>query len=142
MISLLGLLRAMQIHYHTLHWQARGSSFAGDHKLYKTLYKSVTDEIDDLGEKIVYYQGAQSVSTPVIFEAMNKWAAKWNSLKSEAEYAIVPELDFQFAAKSLLDQLKVSGKLTPGIDDYLMSACNKHERNLYMLKQRFDLQKI
>lgn len=132
----------MQIHYHMLHWQAHGPSFGGDHKMYKKIYKSVTDEIDTWAEKIVYYAGPQAVSDTAVVASINFWIERWNSLKSEAEIAIIPELDFQVTAKKVIEELKKSGSLSLGVDDFIMSSCNSHETNLYMLKQRFDLQKI
>jgi DNA-binding ferritin-like protein len=142
MTNLLGLLRAMQIHYHMLHWQAHGPSFAGDHKMYKTIYKSVTSEIDTWAEKLVYYVGPQSVSDSQVVGSINYWISRWGKLTSEAEIAIVPELDFQTLSRSVIEDLRKSGKLSLGIDDFIMSSCNNHERNLYMLQQRFDLQNI
>ena len=142
MTNLLGLLRAMQIHYHMLHWQAHGPSFGGDHKMYKTIYKSVTDEIDTWAEKLVYYAGPQSVSDTQVLSSINYWIARWSALKSESEIALIPELDFQTLSRKIIEELKQSGKLSLGVDDFIMSSCNKHERNLYMLQQRFDLQKV
>jgi len=132
----------MQIHYHMLHWQAHGPNFAGDHKMYKTIYKSFTDEIDTWAEKIVYYAGPQAVDDKVVIASINSWIDRWSKLKSEAEVALVPELDFQVLSKQLLNEMKQSNTLSLGVDDFIMSSLNAHERNLYMLKQRFDLQKI
>lgn len=142
MTNLLGLLRAMQMHYHMLHWQAHGPSFGGDHKMYKHIYKSVTDEIDAWAEKIVFMLGPQAVNDTSTVALAAKWIERWSKLGTEAEIAVVPELDFQVTVKSVIEEMKQSGRLTLGTDDFLVSACNNHETNLYQLKQRFDLQKI
>lgn len=142
MTNLLGLLRALQIHYHMLHWQAHGPNFAGDHAMYKGIYKSVSKEIDTWAEKIVYLIGPNAVGDVYIVSIIGQWIDRWSKLKTEAEIALVPELDFQSLAKSVIEELRQSGKLTLGVDDFLVSACNSHETNLYQLKQRFDLQKV
>ena len=125
-----------------LHWQAHGENFAADHSMYDGMYKSLKKEIDTWAEKTVYMCGTQSVDDISIMRIAINWLDRWSKFKSEAEIAFVPELDYQATAKNVIDELRKSGMLTLGIEDFLISSMNDHERNLYQLKQRFNLQKV
>jgi DNA-binding ferritin-like protein len=51
--SLLSLLRALDWHYRTAHWQVWGEAQYGDHLMFQRFYEAMPDEIDTLAEKMV-----------------------------------------------------------------------------------------
>lgn len=57
--------------YWTLHWQARGVGYYGDHLLYQRLYEARVKEIDRLAETIAALYGAEHLkaSSAVAAEA-------------------------------------------------------------------------
>ena len=70
--SLLALwagLRGSHHLYWTLHWQAKGQPFYGDHELFERLYKARIGQIDHLAEVIAGHFGADKL------EPMKAWKA-------------------------------------------------------------------
>lgn len=133
---ILASLRTLQWCYHSAHWQARGSSSYGDHILLKQLYESVLTDVDDMGEKMVGLCGSESADGRMLFlqglqilVPQTQQSTPMEDLKSQEE-------TLQTALKRVYDGIKSREEMTLGLDDFLMSLANKHEQNLYFLKQR------
>ena len=65
LVSLLKLwatLRAAHHTFWTLHWQARGPGYYGDHLLYQRLYEARVKEIDRVAETIAALYGADKLT--------------------------------------------------------------------------------
>ena len=139
---LLALLRTLRWHYHTTHWRVQGKSFYGDHLMFERLYQgepSLDDEIDKLGEKMVTLYGRDAVASQTI------WPEATRSLESAIQQSDCPyrqalalEGEVQQTLKSAYDTLKAEGKLTAGMDDYLLALANERDTATYLLKQRLS----
>tara|TARA_Y100000389_G_scaffold185250_1_gene204478 strand:- start:310 stop:1188 length:879 start_codon:yes stop_codon:yes gene_type:complete len=139
---LLALLRTLRWHYHTTHWRVYGKNFYGDHLMFERLYQgdpSLDDEIDKLGEKMVSLYGRDAVASQTI------WPDATRSLEtaikqSECPYrqALALEGEVQQTLKSAYDTLQTEGKLTAGMDDYLLALANERDTATYLLKQRLS----
>ena len=137
MKNLLSILRAMQIHYHTMHWKSHGQNFYGDHIMYERIYKSLKKDIDECGEKSIALFGDNSIDEVELAQMILSWIIRWNST-NEHDKAVMPEVDLQNVAKQTFDQLSSANNLSMGLNDFLMTICNKHETDLYLIKQRFS----
>lgn len=70
--TLLGLwasLTAAHRVYWTLHWQAKGSAYYGDHLLYQRLYEARVKEIDRVAEAIAALYGSDALAIVPAWEA-------------------------------------------------------------------------
>lgn len=135
-----GVLRAAHWFHWTAHWQSK--SQYGDHLLFERLYTGVTDEIDTLAEKLVGYFGEGGVDPNVSLSHTSLWIQKWTLGGSMATIsgALQAEQDIQDVLKATYDALKADGKLTLGLDDFIMAVANAHETNIYLLQQRMNVQ--
>lgn len=72
LVSLLDLwasLRSAHHVYWTLHWQAKGAPYYGDHLLYQRLYEARVKEIDRVAEAVAALYGADKLA------AVPAWSA-------------------------------------------------------------------
>ena len=140
--TLLGQLRALRWHYHTAHWRARGDSFYGDHLLFERLYDgdpSMDEEIDTLAEKMVATYGRDSVLTQVIWPGSTAFIeAGLRSSECPFRQSIFLEEALQASIRSTYDTLKAEGKLSLGMDDFLMGLASERETAVYLLRQRMS----
>lgn len=134
--GLLGLCHALYWHHWTMHWQTKGGPFYGDHLLFERLYSGMVSEIDTVAEKLVQMHGSQAVAVELIYPVTGTWLSRWLSETDPVVRSERAERDFQQAIRSIYDDLKESGELSLGLDDFLMSTANAHETNLYLLQQR------
>ncbi len=137
---LLALLRTLRWHYHTAHWRVRGPQFYGDHLMFERLYQgdpSLEKEIDSLAEKMVALYGRDAVASQAI------WPEATAALKGAVgrhwcpyRQALDLEREVQSTLKSAHATLEAEGKLTPGLDDYLIALGNERDTAIYLLTQR------
>jgi len=141
----LDLLRALQLLYQTAHWQASGPNFYSDHKLFERLYKQTTEDIDAVGEKAVCLGSERLVDYRHSLENMTAFlgASEDQSVCREpaletphVSMAHRAETAFLKAGEKLFVILKDKGQLTKGVENLLGGILDKHESNLYLLKQR------
>jgi DNA-binding ferritin-like protein len=139
---LLALLRTLRWHYHTTHWRVYGKSFYGDHLMFERLYQgepSLDDEIDKLGEKMVTLYGRDAVASQTIWpEATRSLESAVSQSDCPYRQALALEGEVQQTLKSAYDTLKAEGKLTAGMDDYLLALANERDTATYLLKQRLS----
>ena len=132
MLKLWASLRAAHHLYWTLHWQAKGSSFQGDHTLFGGLYQERVEEIDNLAELIAAHYGAQTL------EPMKAWKAAEECIAA-AMAAPTPV----FIAEMVLEYVEVandecmSGKYPAGTTNLISDIGTNHLKALYKLKQRY-----
>jgi DNA-binding ferritin-like protein len=73
--ALLGLwasLTAAHRVYWTLHWQAKGSPYYGDHLLYQRLYEARVKEIDRVAESIAAIYGSDALNVIPAWDAAQR----------------------------------------------------------------------
>lgn len=135
---LLGALRAGAFLHQTHHWRARGSQYYGDHLMFERLYNESQEFIDQIAEKAV---GTGSESD-LDAAAQADWVAL---LIREAcvklpEDLVLRSLAFEKYILSLIEsviqRMRESGSLTPGVSNLLEGAHDKHEQFVYLLGQR------
>jgi hypothetical protein len=147
--ALLGKLRALRWHYHTTHWRVKGESFYGDHLLFERLYAgssdddddgvTMDDQIDTLAEKMVATYGRDSVLTQIIWPGSTHFIeAGLRSSDCPFRQSIYLEEALQSSIRSTYDTLKAEGKLSLGMDDFLMGLASERETALYLLRQRMS----
>jgi DNA-binding ferritin-like protein len=137
---LLAGLRSSYISHQTSHWQVKGPMFYGDHTMMERIYKSVVDEIDTLAEKIVAKFGPEAVDC---CEQIDMIAdnVHWSDDKCNGDpvlRALVVEESLQKMFEKSYNDLKGMRELSLGMDDFIMSASNNHESNVYLLRQRLQ----
>jgi DNA-binding ferritin-like protein len=75
LVSLLDLWAALRGAHHvlwTLHWQARGAPYYGDHLLYQRLYEARVKEIDRVAETIAALYGADKLAAVAAWDAAGR----------------------------------------------------------------------
>ena len=132
---ILAALRAQYMMYQTLHWQAKGAAYYGNHLLFQRLYESVQGEIDQAAEKLVGYTGGDSVHLPAQLSLIQIYCSRWCSVENPFERGLQAEQDLQKLLKFAYDKMKATQSLTLGLDDWIMATASAHETNQYLLQQ-------
>jgi len=132
---LLGLLRAQYWSYQNSHWVARGDAFYGDHLMFQRLYTSLGDQVDTLAEKLVGTYGPEAVNPEDMLGMFMFWNERWDSVECLHRRGLTSEKDCQTVIEETYEELKESGELSLGMDDFLMSLASEHETNQYLLRQ-------
>lgn len=138
---LLAVLRGAHWAHWTSHWQVRGQTAYGDHLLMGKIYEGLIEEIDTLAEKIVGQYGSEAVSAVEQAQIMaNKLLpiAETHSGNNPLVRALFIEEALQGVFKIIYENLKRSGSMSLGMDDFIMSMANQHETYLYLLRQRMN----
>lgn len=135
MLDLWACLRAGHHLYFTLHWQARGPQFYGDHKLFGELYEKIEDEIDCLAELIAGHYGADKLDP---LKAWAAAAAKIESVVRAPNPIAIAEMIVQ-SAEHACAVVSESGECPypAGLDNALSGISTSHIKDLYLLKQRY-----
>jgi DNA-binding ferritin-like protein len=139
LLQLLAILRALEWSHQTAHWKVRGEPFYGDHLLFQKLYEAVGEEIDTLAEKIVGIYGPDAIHNLSVLSDTHKFVANHAASGVGGDIyqcALLMEEHLQRALKTAYDELKASGEMSLGMDDFLMATANAHETALYLLRQR------
>jgi len=127
-------LRAAHHLYWTLHWQAKGQSFNGDHQLFARLYGDLVEDIDGLAEIIAGHYGADKLD-PIKAWAMA--AEKINSVAKGQTPLAIAEMIMELAEQA---NAAVEGSDCPypgGLGNFLSGLSTKHLTDVYLLKQRY-----
>lgn len=129
-------LKAMsKIHQHN-HWTTKGSSFYGDHLLFKRLYDSANEDLDKAAEKFLGVFEEECIDYKLQADLLCKIMHKYDKLDgSPAEMSLAVENDFIKFSKLAYDCFEKEDTLTLGLDDMIMSISNNREESVYLLKQ-------
>jgi DNA-binding ferritin-like protein len=131
---------AMVHQYH--HWITKGEPFYGDHLLFQRLYEGVLEEIDSVAEKAIGLGSTANVDLVLQTSQLLKLVqgqGMTTTIPQPAELAkrsYLAEMNFLKAASHLVEHLKECGTLTRGLDNLIAGIEDKHEGNVYLLKQR------
>jgi DNA-binding ferritin-like protein len=131
--DLLALMRAQYLSYQTSHWQVLGDGFYGNHQLFQRLYEGVQGEVDVLAEKMVGSFGREVVNVMTSTARILPWVDKWSHIDCHHKRGLQSELDFQMLTKLIHEALQ--GRMSLGMDDWLMSTASAHETHTYLLQQ-------
>ena len=129
-------LRAAHHLYHTLHWQAKGAPFYGDHELFKRLYKGVEDDIDDLAEVIAGHYGSDKL------DPIKAWAMAGEKISMIAQQGgtplVIAEMIMELSEAA--NDAIVNGVECPypgALSNLVSGIGTKHLADVYLLKQRY-----
>ena len=129
------------VHQHH-HWTAKGDPYYGDHLLFERLYNNVIEEIDMVAEKAIGMGGPYNVDITLVTAQVNRLVQGYGMTQtipqpSElAKRSLVAEMNFLAVTAVLADSLKECGLMTRGVDNMIAGIEDKHEGNVYLLKQR------
>jgi len=133
--NLLAVLRAQAFSYQTSHWQIGGHDAYGNHLLFQRLYEGLGVQIDELAEKMVGYLGSDAVEGTDSAQRVFEKVAEWTEIMCPFRQGLQSEDDCQAAIQDAYDTIKAEGKMTLGLDDWLMATANAHETATYLLQQ-------
>jgi starvation-inducible DNA-binding protein len=122
------------------HWQTSGVNFYALHQLFDKLYQEVAEDVDSAAEKAVGLFGADTVNltdqTKQLQEIATKLAVVGEASASNSlRCSLTAEKSFLKLSQETYTRLKELGELTLGLDDFIMSACNRSEERCYHLQQ-------
>jgi DNA-binding ferritin-like protein len=104
--------------------------------LFDRLYTGLPAEIDALAEKIVATFGVAAVDSVSQIGITTAVLRRWSAETGLISRALVAEKDLQEAVESTLTEMRATGEISNGMEDFLQALANAHETNLYLLKQR------
>jgi DNA-binding ferritin-like protein len=129
-------LRALGIIHSQNHWTTNGMNFYGNHLLFERIYKSVLEDLDQAAEKFIGILGQECLDYEFQNKLLNSVLSKYNNLEgSSTEMSLAAEKDFIKLSEGAYQCFESEGKMTLGLDDFLMSTANNHEETIYFLQQ-------
>lgn len=138
----LGFLRHLYLLHQTNHWSASGDPFYGDHLLFQRLYEGVAGEIDGIAEKAVGLGSPHLVNLTdqlQLVNVINQTSHRHFVIPRPDELvdlSLCAESTFVEVMKNVYLSLENCGYMTKGLDNLLAGILDKHEGNIYLLKQR------
>ena len=139
---LLVQLRFLAMVHQTHHWTAKGDPFYGDHLLFERLYGSVIADIDGLAEKSIGLGSNDNVNLLLQTQQLNQMTQVYGTAmqlpqaSSLVKKSFATEVGFLRCVAHCVELLNESGMMTRGLDNFLQGLEDKHEGNIYLLKQR------
>ena len=131
------MLRAVYLMHQAAHWQTKGPSFVGDHKLFGDLYDATHDEIDMVSERAV------ALGDPLLVCPLKSSELAMEILEALGRACDVPEPDKLMqlsldAEQGLLQVIAsaMKGDMTDGVSNLLQGIADKHESHVHLLQQR------
>lgn len=124
------------------HWTAVGDPYYGDHLLFQRLYECAAGEIDAVAEKAIGLGCTANVDLTLVHTQLLKLvvgagtATMMPHSTDLAKKSLMAEMNFLLVMKHICDCLKECGLMTHGLDNLLAGIEDKHEGNVYLLKQR------
>ena len=132
--SVLGAFKCVELFQHLNHLRVRGDY--SDHLLLGEIYRSYVDRFDAFAEKGIVIWGEELVSMEVLMERQWECYRGCGISMDIMSGALRMEMYMLRKLTELYGELQVSGELTLGLDDLIMSTCSEIEGNVYLLLQR------
>ena len=135
-------IRTLSIWFQHAHWSTSGRTSYGDHLLYERIYNEITEELDGLAEKAIGFTSTRTVDTHMHSKLLAEMLCAYPSPSRANEATMIASTglaiinDYIDTVNETYKSLKSAGKMSMGLDDYLMALVNKLEGFLYLLKQR------
>lgn len=121
------------VHQHS-HWLAKGNDFYGDHLLFERLYDATLENIDAAAEKMIGVFGDECMNFKFQAELLNKLLVKYSDLCDDVlACSTAIEKDFLNFSKAAYECFEKEGKLSLGLDDFIMATASEHEEAIYLL---------
>ena len=128
-------LKAIYFCYQQNHWNSKGPNFYQQHLLFERLYKKTADEIDAAAEKMIGIFGDNPLEFNFQVEMMSKVLKKYSNIPDFIDLSIKIENDFIKFSEEAFNCFASEKNLSLGLNDFIMSLCNVHEENIYLLTQ-------
>ena len=135
LLSLWADLRASHHLYWTLHWQAKGQPFYGDHLLFERLYQAKIEQIDGLAEIIAGHYGSDKL------DPVRAWMMAAEKIQAAVQFASpvqIAEMVIKCAEEA--NDVVMSSDEAPypaGLSNFVSDLSTKNIQDLYLLKQRY-----
>ena len=132
LLDLWAALRSAHMVFWTLHWQARGAPYYGDHLLYQRLYEARVKEIDRVAEALAALYGSDKLAAVPAWNAAGAVIAATMSAPNPGIRAAEAILRCSEAANRAIGQHPYGvavNNVVAGIADSALEA-------LYLLQQR------
>lgn len=136
LLSLYSVLLAQHRNLWSTHNQISGPTYYGDHLLLERLYTAMTEEIDELAERMVAWVGPGAVDNIPVVEAMVRWLKAWAQEPDPFARAMLGEQAIQAELQRTYDTIKSAGQMSLGMDDMIMGMADEHEKAVYLIQQR------
>jgi len=137
LLNLWADLRASHHLYWTLHWQAKGPSFQGDHTLFEGLYQRKVEQIDSLAEIIAAHYGSDKL------DPLKAWAMAAEKIQAAVQFASPVQIaEMVICCAEAANDAVMSGDECPypaGLSNFVSDLSTKNIQDLYLLKQRFKV---
>lgn len=134
----LAVVRASNMIHQSHHWQARGSSYYGDHLMFERLYDKSVGDIDVVAEKLVGLLSSKETNFFIQVEHMKNFMQLVSKGESLVKESMVTEVCLILLGELTLKRLEKQGLLTEGLNQAIGNILDKHEDFLYLLKQRLS----
>ena len=139
---LLAHLKFLYSVHQTHHWITKGDPFYGDHLLFQRIYGVTAEDIDSLAEKAIGLGSTANVDLLLQTSQVLKLVQGYGMTSTVpqptelAKRSYLAEMNFLKVAAHLAEHLKECGTMTRGLDNMLQGIEDRHEGNVYLLKQR------
>lgn len=132
LLNLWAHLRASHHVYWTLHWQARGPAFYGDHELFARLYGERIEEIDSVAELIASHYGADKLDPLAAWKAAQPVI---EAMLAGSSPVVVAQL--VVAAAEAANTACAEAPAPASTQNLVAGIGTAHLSALYLLQQRF-----
>lgn len=149
MLTLIAILRALNIGYHHAHVNVSGGNYYGDHLLLQRLYQEISsiDEIDGLMERLKGLFPTQSVRMGDVLDLIDQEyeiisgidAVGDNKQKFQALLRL--EMRLQSVLTKVIQALEdgsIIGNGTDGTVNLLQGIADSHQTAVYLIQQRIQ----
>lgn len=127
------------VHQHS-HWLAKGNDFYGDHLLFQRIYETAQGNLDGAAEKMIGVIGDDCMDFKMQADLLNKLLLKYSDKSDDVlSCSLAIEEDFVKFSKALYECFENEGKMTLGLDDFIMATASQHEESLYLLRRASSL---
>ncbi len=127
-------LKAMYLIHQQNHWLAKGNDFYGNHLLFQRIYESVSGSLDTAAEKFITILGAECLDYKLQADLLNKLLLKYSDKCEDGlSCSLAIEQDFIKFSKAAYECFEQEGKLTLGLDDFIMATASEREESVYLL---------
>ena len=130
----IALLRTAYLIHQGSHWTSSGSNFYGNHLLFERLYTNSAKDADAAAEKMIGVFGDATLNLSMQAQLIGKMMAKYSTSSPLDNSIKVEKAILEFSDK-LYETLEEDGKLSLGLDDFIMSIASNREEAVYLLQQ-------
>lgn len=129
-------LQSLAIIHTRNHWLCKGDNFYSEHNLFERLYDAALEDLDSAAEKFVGLFGPECLDLDLQTSLIAKATLIYK--KAEGDHvaqSLAAERNFLKLCADAYACFEEHGKMTLGLDDFIMAMANSHEEAVYLLQQ-------